>query len=222
MFSFRISEYFWRWLYGHIPIAQAPTMRVALESPIQIQYPPNPNDPAIEAMTVIDTYHAKVHRGAGYHVDVSAVLDNNSVLDLIITTAPDYSFHANIKLALVGDAKLWFVEDTAVTGDYPVVLRNKNRTLRGVASTTASFRYGLLTPHGGTALIGDIPVTDGFLLPGGKTAQSVSSGMENRLHDEEILGDAGSYMVRIQNVSGQTRFASITVSGYEDYIGGKL
>lgn len=153
-----------------------------------------------------DSPQARIHQGRMFHCShlESAVADDGFV-QMVMTTpdATDYT-HMTVYAACGGNAIFSFHEGATFTGGTALATPNQKRY------STATWR-GTMTsqpdtvPNTGTQLLIQF-------LPGGSGGNAIGAGTE--FNAEWALKPSTNYLIRLQNVSGQTQYGSIGCSHY--------
>lgn len=153
---------------------------------------------------VVDA-HTHIHRGQMFTADYDvAALANNASIDIILTTPADDYPHLNINAGIGGDGLLYIYEDVVFTGGTLLTIVNHKFT-----STNTAGEVLLHTPT--VSDVGNNKIT--HYIPGGTGGISVG-GVGGR-SEELILKPSTNYLIRLTNVSGQARRASIDMKWYQ-------
>lgn len=159
------------------------------------------------ALITIDYAHHEVHEGSFYETSVvDLALANNGTL-IIGATIPAATFcHFTFEAACGGDALVEMLEGPTFVGGSAVAIQNANRNVADAAFTA------LKNPTlGGAPVI--IP-PEGFILPGGKGPNAGGAAGGARAGIELITKASTNYAIRLTNLSGATKVASIAVGFY--------
>lgn len=173
------------------------------EAPVQVQ---GAGDDPIAGIAVvtIDYPHHEIHEGEMFevtHYDAALADDG----ELIVGSPDPIGAIAHFTFAgqCGGDAILELIEDATPSDGVAKVVRNMNRNVAdGFNATTDP------TLAGGTVIAGPV------LLPGGTGGQAGGGSLGTRPGLEWNCDPALHYAVRLTNISGQARPASIIVNFY--------
>lgn len=156
-----------------------------------------------QALVVMGEVHNNIHRGIFFTVSKFDIALNEGNFDVIIqVTSP---IHARFTAAVSGDFKGMFYSGTEFTADTGVLLSAINRNGFSSNVSDAVFRYNPTV-----ITIGDEQVVQ--FLPGGSGGNAVGGTVSSF---EEWILPAGTYMLRLNNVSGQTRRVSASIEFYQ-------
>lgn len=162
-------------------------------------------DKSTNATVTIDYPHHEIHDGELYEVYLyDATLANTASINIASPNPIGAEAHFTYDGGCGGDALLELLEGATITGGDAVVPRNMNRnyddsTLAAVTNTTLGG-----TP---TTLVAEF-------LPGGQRQQATGASGGSRVGLEWITDPTKSYAVRITNISGAEKPASIVVNFY--------
>lgn len=173
------------------------------EAPVQVQ---GAGDDPIAGIAVvtIDYPHHEIHEGEMFevtHYDAALADDG----ELIVGSPDPIGVIAHFSFAgqCGGDAILELIEGATPSGGAAKQAMNMNRNYADGINTTVG-----PTLAGGTVVAGPV------LLPGGRGGQAGGGSLATRPGLEWITDPTEHYAVRLTNISGQARPASIAVSFY--------
>ena len=179
------------------------------------QDPNDPNSPVLIAeidrhsqmLVTLDGVHARIHDGTFFSTGLAdAALTNNASLEILIQTPAGAPLHMRIDGAAGGDARAQFFENTTFSvAGAALVPQNRNRRSGNTAPN------GTFTSAPTITLDGDT-VFDSFLL-GGTGGNAVGGSLST--FSEYILASSTNYLLRLQNISGQTHIATLSVNFYD-------
>ena len=168
----------------------------------------NPNhkrDKLTNATVTIDFPHHEIHDGELFEVYLyDATLANTASINISTPNPIGATAHFTFDGGCGGDALLELLEGATVTGGDAVVVHNMNRnyddsSLAAVTNTT----------------LGGTPTTlVSVFMPGGQRQQAAGASGGTREGLEWITDPAKSYAVRVTNLSGAEKPASIAVNFY--------
>ena len=155
----------------------------------------------------IDFVHQMVHEGryfsGGYY---NPAVVNNGVIELLIQSSATLITHMQFSGASGGDSIIQLFEDATITSaGTAITMANHNRLSIKAGDGTVTHTPVLLTD--GNQVNGTV------FVPGGEKAQS--GGGVGGFSSEFILKFSTIYLLRITNLSGQTKPMSILVTGYQ-------
>ena len=162
-------------------------------------------DGSTRALVTIDFPHHEIHDGELYEVvHYDATLANSAAISIATTAAIGYKAHFTFEGTCGGDATIELLEGGTVTGGDAATCWNMNRN------------YGDITGLAVTdATLGGTPSTlVGLFLPGGKAGQASGSSGGSRIGLEWVTDPTKTYAVRVTNLSGLAKPASIVVNFY--------
>lgn len=158
------------------------------------------------AVPIIDINHLRLHEGNAYYAYKSNnkdnKLNNNSHIDIVITSNVGYHAHIRVFAELDGDGEFIVHENVSATGGSIFVPINRNRI-----STNTSEVGCLINP---TVTINNGAIDEVLILGG--TRSNANSGKTNL---EYILKDNVSYLFRLTNKSGSAQQAFMSLEWYE-------
>lgn len=169
-------------------------------------------DPSTNAMdvTTINRAHSNVHLGRLYSqcLYTEALVDEGSI-DYLLQIPEGKQLHSAPLGACGGDALIFLFEGTTFS-DAGVIetVANHNRTSSNI-STAISSSGPTITDVGTEISCGLIPGGTGGNAVGGQGGGPVREGAE------WLLAPNTDYLIRLTNISGITRAASITLVYYE-------
>ena len=162
-------------------------------------------DKSTNATVTIDYPHHEIHDGELYEVyHYDATLANTASINISTPNPIGATAHFTFDGGCGGDALLELLEGATVTGGDATVARNMNRNYDDSAISVVTD-----TTLGGT------PTTlVAMFLPGGQRQQAAGASGGSRVGLEWITDPTKSYAVRITNISGAEKPASIVVNFY--------
>lgn len=157
-------------------------------------------------LIVIDSVHNEVHEGEMFHTNhIFSSVANGGNADTMLHTL-DGEYHTMFSVSVGGAVDVFLYEDVVVTDSGTAVTSyNMNRT-----STKES---DLVVTHTPTVSSTGTTLVSKFI-PGGSSQQTRIGG-DTRTATEWLLKPNTNYMIRINNVSGTTIRASISIEFYK-------
>ncbi len=166
-----------------------------------------PTDDITGALQVIDTFHHEIHEGETFiasHLDIN--LADNGTLILHLAPGPTFS-HLVFSGACGGDATVELMENPTITGGAAVNERNMKRTAAEPGDTVVLEDPTINNP--GTMILD-------ALIAGGTGGNAAGGFLGLREQSEFILDPDKTYAVRLTNIAGNTKAASLIVQWYEE------
>lgn len=162
----------------------------------------DPYEPKL--VPVIDYPHHEVHEGHAFEMDTyAASIADAATLILATDGAIGVEAHFTFNCACGGDATVELIEGATVNAGSARTARNMKRTVAdGISGKSQP------TLAGGTIIAGPI------LMPGGKGPNAGGGDTGTRPGLEWITDPTKSYAIRLTNISGQAKPASITANFY--------
>lgn len=161
----------------------------------------------------ITNLHHHIHEGKAFVIDLIATgIANNAYLDLELITPPNEFIHVKNFHIWISEGPIvyQFLESpTITTGITPIIPANLNRTRKN-GSVIESSVIAKINPTGISG--GNIIRTRRFGVNGQGSQSSESKG-ETQI--ENVLNHDTTYVLRIQNVSGQVIDISTELVWYE-------
>ena len=160
-----------------------------------------------QRVETLEYNHQMLHDGryfsGGYF---NAAVLNNAVIELLVQSSATVNTHMQFSGSCGGDSTIQLFEGaTFSNAGAAVTISNHNRQSVKVGD-------GMVT-HTPTLLTDGATVNGIMFVPGGQKAQS--GGGAGGFVGEFILQFATTYLVRMTNLSGQTKPMSLMVAGYQ-------
>lgn len=165
-------------------------------------------DPIMNATVATDVLHFRIHSGDAFvfeHVDTA--LGNNGSIDILVSTGAARFLHLVFLATCGGVGRVQMYEGASVSANgTELTPTNRNRSSSNGASFSAYHTPTVDTE--GTSLIDAI-------IPGGGPSASSSGDTIGGDRAEFILKQSTLYLLRLTNISGSAKAASLSVDVYE-------
>ena len=158
------------------------------------------------ALVTMDLPHNKIHNGVMYEiVHYDATLANSAAISIATVAAIGAEVHFTFVGGCGGDALLELLEGGTVAGGTAVTPVNMNRASAETSTVSATL----------DATLGGTPTTlVATFLPGGQKNQAAGASGGSRPGLEWITDSTKTYAVRLTNLAGSTKPASLVVNLY--------
>ena len=162
-------------------------------------------DPIIPAWVTITTPHHEVHEGETFHICklIDGLADDGNI-DLGITVSPIKELHISFVGACGGDAIVRMFHTPTFSGGVTATLVNMDFSSTNTSDTLV---------HVGPTVASSGVTACEILLPGGVKNQATGSTV--RSGTEWILKRGLKYLLRLTNVAGAAKLASLVAEWYE-------
>jgi hypothetical protein len=154
----------------------------------------------------IDYPHHEVHKGNTFRVCRLSNIANLSYFDYIITTT-SMELHLTGALVCEGKSYMALYEGCTYSGGTEIIPVNMRRSSDNISTAAVVLNPSTVSTTNASILCIN-------LVPGGLGPQSV--GSEIRADTEWNLKQNTTYLVRIQNVSGQSKDINFNIQWYEE------